>query len=104
MANINLAHIFVLGPLLIVIGSRRIELLTGKVVAALGAFIAVFHAYRAVKRWPEAVPWVNLFHLAVVGPALIALGLLADPPEYVGGTVIALGFAAIGYHLYRILA
>jgi hypothetical protein len=45
--------------------------------------------------------WVNLFHVLVVGPALLAYGLSGQ--RYLRELVLMLAFAAMGYHGYYLL-
>jgi hypothetical protein len=103
--GLSLAHIFIIAPLLIAIGSGRVPALSGYPVAALGGFIVLYHAYRAWGRWSGsgAVPWVNLFHALVIGPLLLAYGLVSPTPTYLGGAIVGLGFAAAGYHSWRLI-
>lgn len=94
---IHLAHILVLGPLLIAIGIGYIQ--PSLYVVALGAFIVLYHIYKMIAR--GSLSWVNAFHAAILGPLLIAYGLGA--PRFVREFILMGGIAAIGYHGYYAL-
>jgi hypothetical protein len=94
---LSLLHVFLFGPLLIYIGAGKP--MPSYVIVGLGAFIILFHAYKALRK--GGVPWINLIHVLLVGPALLAYGL--GGPGYVGELLLMLGFAAIGYHAYYLL-
>jgi hypothetical protein len=104
-AAIAIAHVLILGPLLIAIGlgygaSYRAA------VGFLGAFIVVYHAYKAYAKISAGVggAWINWIHVLIVGPALIAYGFTPSPPKYVEDLILMLGFAAVGYHGFNLLA
>jgi hypothetical protein len=91
---LSLAHILVLGPLLLAIGLNYVS---ANVTLGIGALIIVYHLYKyfATNRGS----WVNLFHILVVGPALIAAGAPSPSTQrWPRELVLMLGFAAIGYH------
>jgi hypothetical protein len=90
---IHIAHILILGPLLIAVGTGYIP--PSKYVSGLGIAITLYHVFRMFSR---GINWVNMFHALTVGPALIAYGLGA--PRYVSELTLILGIAAVGYHLY----
>ena len=90
---INLAHILILGPFLLAIGTGYI--LPSTYVTGAGIAIALYHVFKMSQK---GVNWVNMFHAIVVGPALIAYGVGA--PGYVRELILMLGIAAIGYHAY----
>ena len=103
-AIIHASHLVILGPLLIAIG---LGYFSGwpRLVAGLGIFIVLYHAWKTYAKWAAGKnPWVNLLHLLVVGPALIVEGSLSNPPRYVKEIILMLGFAAIGYHGYYLVA
>ena len=103
-AVLSLAHVFVLGPLLLAIGTGYVDAYP-MAIAALGAFIMVYHAWRGYGKYVAGVtPWVNAIHVLVVGPALFAKGWAAtDAPRWFNEVILMLGFAAIGYHAYRLV-
>jgi hypothetical protein len=91
---IQLAHILILGPLLIAIGVGYIQ--PSLYIVALGAFIALYHIYKMIAR--GSISWVNAFHAIILGPLLIYYGLGA--PRFVREFILMGGIAAIGYHAY----
>jgi hypothetical protein len=92
---VQLAHILLLGPLLIAIGINS-TYIPSWVPMALGIFVILYHAYKmTLAGWN----WVNLFHVCVVGPALVAATLIRPAREI----VLMLGIAAIGYHGYYLI-
>ncbi len=96
---VALIHVLFAGPLLVLIGLG----ITGPVprwtIAILGGVILLYHAMKAyMKMAAGASAWVNLIHVFVVGPLLIAEGALATPPRYVRELILMSGIAAIGYH------
>jgi hypothetical protein len=101
---LHLAHVFVLGPLLVAIGAGYVDAYP-MAVAALGAFITVYHAWRGYGKYAAGgVPWVNAIHALVVGPAIFAKGYTAEQsPRWNNEVILMLGFAAIGYHAYYLV-
>jgi hypothetical protein len=101
---LSLAHVFVLGPLLVAIGAGYVDAYP-MAVAALGAFITVYHAWRGYGKYAAGSSgiWINLIHTLVVGPAIFAKGWATDAPRWLNEVILMLGFAAIGYHAYRLV-
>ena len=101
---IHAAHLLILGPLLIAIGLGYLSAWP-YVVAGLGIFIVLYHAWKTYAKLAAGKnPWVNLIHLLVVGPFLIAEGTLNNPPRYIKEIIFMLGIAAVGYHGYYLAA
>ena len=97
---LQLAHLLVLGPMLIAIG---LGYGPATAIAGLGIFIILYHAYKAYVRYSAGqIPWVNLIHMLIVGPALVAKGFVTE--RYLNELILMLGFAAIGYHGYYLIA
>ena len=94
---LSLAHIFVLGPLLLAIGFNYVP---ANVTLGIGALVIVYHLY---KYFAVRQSWVNLFHVLVLGPALLAAGLIPSKQRWPRELVLMLGFAAIGYHAYYLV-
>jgi hypothetical protein len=94
---IHLAHILILGPLLIAVGTGYIA--PSNYVVGLGVGIILYHVFKMIQK---GLNWINLLHVAAVGPALIAYG--AGAPRYVRELILMLGIAAVGYHAYYMLA
>jgi hypothetical protein len=96
--------LLILGPLLIAIGLGYLTAWP-HVVAGLGIIIVLYHAWKTYSKWSAGKnPWVNLIHVLVVGPALIIEGTLSNPPRYVKEIIMMLGFAAVGWHGYYLVA
>lgn len=101
---LSLVHVFVLGPLLVAIGAGYANAYP-IAIAALGAFITMYHAWRGYSKYAAGVtPWVNVIHALIVGPALFTKGwAAADAPRWINEVILMLGFAAIGYHAYYLV-
>ena len=93
---IHVAHILVMGPFLLAVGTGYIPPST--YITGTGIGIALYHVFKMIQK---GINWVNLFHTVAVGPALIAYGMGA--PRYVRELILMLGIAAIGYHAYYLL-
>jgi hypothetical protein len=98
---LHIAHLLILGPFLLYIGvGYPISL---QAVAAVGIFVIIYQAYKTYQKYiGKESMWVNLFHVLVVGPALLAYGLSGQ--RYLRELILMLGFAAIGYHGYYLIA
>ena len=94
---LSLAHILLLGPLLLAIGFGYIPT---PVTLGVGAVVIAYHLY---KYFAVRAAWINLFHAFVLGPALLAAGAL-PAQRWPRELVLMLGFAAIGYHAYYLVA
>jgi len=94
---LHLLHILILGPLLLYIGLGYP--IAAWIVTLIGAIVIIYQGYKVVTHYlaKEAI-WVNLFHVLVVGPALVGYGLTEE--RYLRELIFMLGFAAIGYHGY----
>lgn len=103
---LSLVHVFAVVPLLAVIA--KTTWIPPLVVAAIGAFITVYHAYESyVKLRAGKAAWVNIIHAALVGPVLAYTGLarhLGDPPRWSSEVILMFAFAAAGYHTYYLIA
>lgn len=91
---IQLAHILILGPLLLAIGTGYIA--PSLYIVALGIVISAYHIYKMINR--GSISWVNAFHAAILGPLLVAYGLREE--RYIREFILMAGIAAIGYHGY----
>ena len=106
--TVHLLHMFVFGSLLIYVGIRRKQTPTWLfyILTFLGTIVTIYHSYMVYLAITEkkVLPWVNLFHIFVIAPLLISVGLLgADSPRYLFEFMLMLGFSAIGYHAYYLL-
>jgi len=97
---LHLAHLLILGPFLLYIGfGYPLPLQT---IAAVGIFVILYQTYKTYLHYVKNESlWVNLFHVLVVGPALLAYGLSGQ--RYLRELIFMLGFAAIGYHGYYLI-
>jgi len=97
---LHLAHLLILGPFLLYIGfGYPIPL---NAVAAVGIFVILYQSYKVYKHYiGKESMWVNLFHVLVVGPALLTYGLSGQ--RFARELVLMLAFAAMGYHGYYLL-
>lgn len=95
-AIVQLAHLLVLGPLLIAIGIGRGP--SPNLIAAFGIFIILYHAYKVYAKLTSGSKsvWVNLIHVLVVGPVLVVEGLYQ--PRWSREVILMFAAAAIGYH------
>lgn len=102
-ATINLIHLFILGPTLLLIGTGTTDnWIPRPAIAVLGALIILYHLYRLYGNYRAGKPgWVNLIHVLLVGPVLMAYGFTGS--RWTRETILMLAFAAIGYHGYYAL-
>jgi hypothetical protein len=106
--SLHLFHIFIIGSLLIYLGikQKQTPAWVFHILTFLGIFIVIYHSYRAYLAITEkkALPWINAFHIFVIAPLLISLGLLGtNSPRYLFEFMLMLGFSVIGYHAYYLL-
>jgi succinate dehydrogenase hydrophobic anchor subunit len=105
--QVHLAHITVIGPLLLYVGFAR-EDVPDAVFHALGIAAVTmlgYHAYRAYTKLKEnKSAWVNWIHIFLVAPLLLIVAYLKkDASRRYFEMLLLLGFAAVGYHgLYLI--
>ena len=94
---LHLMHILILGPFLLYIGMGYP--IPPWILIATGIIVILYQGYKAYVHYSqqEAI-WVNLFHVIIVGPALLAYGLTEE--RFLRELIFMLGFAAIGYHGY----
>ena len=97
---LHLLHILILGPFLLYVGLGYP--IATWIVTLVGAIVIVYQGYKVVTHYlaKESI-WVNLFHVLVVGPALLAYGLTEE--RVARELIFMLGFAAIGYHGYYLM-
>jgi hypothetical protein len=105
---LSLFHIFAVVPLFLYVAISRANIPTALYgfLLALGAFITLYHGYKAFTRFVSgsAYLWVNLIHMLFVGPLLIYIGYREkDTPRYAYELLALLGFAALGYHTYQLI-
>jgi Na+-transporting methylmalonyl-CoA/oxaloacetate decarboxylase beta subunit len=101
---VHLFHILIVGTLFLYVGikSTNTPVFMYPFLLGLGIFIILYHIYKTyIKLKANKNPWVNLFHIFVVGPLLIYIGYnKTATPKQAYEFLLMLGFAAIGYHGY----
>ena len=99
---VNLAHIFFSGPLLLYLGlkSQKPQFVY-YIILALGMLLSIYFVYEILMESPR--PWL-LIHLLIFFPLLIWCGIKKDKtPPIILSIFVAMGCAAIGYHLIKLL-
>lgn len=101
--GINLAHAFVTGPFLMYVGlARKRPSWVFHVLVAIGVLLALYFPYVIMTRKLSQYHVWLFIHLAIFIPLLIAIGVMKDrAPKILFSLVLAIGIAAIGYHLIR---
>jgi hypothetical protein len=105
---IALFHIFIIVPLLLFVGMRRINT-PDEVYHALliiGTVVLGYHLWRLSVKYRAAVSgqWVNLIHVALIAPLLIYIGAnKKETPRYAYELLMLTGFGALGYHLITLI-
>lgn len=101
MLYVQLAHIFFSGPLLLYLGLKSEKpIIVYHIVLALGLLLSIYFLYEILMEHPR--PWL-LIHLFIFFPLLIWCGIKKDKtPPIILSIFIALGCAAIGYHLIKL--
>jgi len=102
---IHLFHILIIGGFLLYIGIAKTNMpqFMYKVIFVLAILIILIHGYKAILKYGTAKSylWVNLFHMFIVAPVLLMIGLYGSKtPYYYFHFDLMLAFAAIGYHGY----
>lgn len=102
---IHLIHIIIIGSLLLYVGikGKTMPLFMYSILLVIGILILVAHGYSVISKYGQKNSdlWVNLFHIIIVAPVILAIGIKREQsPYYLFQFMIMLGFAAIGYHGY----
>jgi len=101
---VHLFHILFVGGLFLYVGTQRTSIpeFMYRLLFALGIIIFLYHAYRAYSKVSQGKnPWVNLIHMFIVAPVLLAIGTYGNTtPRYLFEILLMLGIAATGYHAY----
>lgn len=104
---VRIFHIAIVGALFLYVGIKRTEIPKWMFPAllALGAFIVLYHAYKAIDHIQhKKAYWVNLIHILLVGPLLIYIGYnREDTARMYFELLLMLCFAVVGYHGYYLL-
>jgi hypothetical protein len=101
---LHLFHIILIGGLFLYIGiqQKNMPLYMYNIILAIGIIILFYHSYKGYINFTKGKRiWINLFHITVVAPLLILIGLYKEnTPRYYYEYILMLAFAAIGYHGY----
>ena len=101
---VHLFHILIIGGLFLYIGIRKTNIpsFMYPILVGLGIILIIYHGYKSYKLFKLGkIPWINLFHVIIVAPLLIYIGLHGKKtPYYYFEFLLMLGFASIGYHGY----
>lgn len=92
----NLAHILVLGPLLLGIGFGYIP--PSQYIVGLGIGVLIYHIFMTLR---SGFNWMRAIHVLAVAPALIYFGYTGD--GHARDACTLLGGAAVAYHTARLL-
>jgi len=106
--GLYLFHIFIVFPLLFYIAFFRglVPPWVYHGLTVLGLVIIVYHLYKAVQRWKDKSPflWVNIMHIAFVGPLLVYIGKNDyNTPKWAFEVLALAAFAALGYNIYQLI-
>lgn len=103
---VHLFHILIVGGLFLYVSIKRDSSpkFIFNLLFILGIVIIIYHTYKSyIKLSKNANPWVNLFHIFIVAPLIIYIGLKGnDTKRLYFELLLMLAFAAIGYHTYYI--
>lgn len=105
---IHLIHLVVIGSFLLYVGIVKTNMpsFMYTVLFITSILIVIAHGYLAISLYnkPKSYLWVNLFHIFIVAPVLLMIGLNGvKTPRYYFQLILMLGFAAIGYHGYYLV-
>ena len=102
---VQLLHIFIFGPFLIYVGIKQPpQDFIYYILLALGiAVIVVFIVNMIRERTKNFFGWL-LWHIIIISGILLWCGIQkTKSPHIIFALLIALGFAAIGYHATRLI-
>jgi len=104
---VHLFHIFFIGGLFLYVGiiKNNIPGFLYNFLLILGIFILIFHSYKTfIKLKDGKNPWINYFHIFLIAPLIIYIGLNREKTErYYYELLLMLAFADIGYHTYYLI-
>jgi hypothetical protein len=105
---LSLFHLLFVVPLFLGVGFFRSQIpyWLYHLILIIGISIALYHGYRLLMRMRKGsnYAWVNAFHLLLVAPLLIYIGIKKyDTPRAAYELLLISGFGAAGYHLYNII-
>lgn len=104
---VHLFHIFLIGGLFLYVGlvKNNIPSFLYYFLILLGIFIIVYHLYKIfIKLKDGKNPWINYFHIILVAPLLIYIGINREKTERFNyELLLMLAFSVIGYHSYYLI-
>lgn len=108
-AIVNYTHIILSAPLFIYIGYRDGQVQSWIYALALYTGIAVllYHAYLTVKNYQSgnSMYIVNLFHVLVIAPLLIYVGIKKEETSYPIPTLMfILGIGALVHYVKKVIS
>jgi hypothetical protein len=106
---LSIFHILFVAPFFLAIAFMRSQMAEWmyNVILVTGILILFYHAYKFFIRWQARSSglWINAIHVALVAPLLIYIGYTKKDTPRAGYELAAMtGFAALGYHLYSLIA
>lgn len=101
---ISLVHVFITGPLFIYIGlTKPINMIYYYILLLLAVIIVLAFIYRYLYKQLYAWLYVHLLLFASLLFSIFYLKIMnKEVPYYLYSFLIAIGIAAIGYHLIKI--
>jgi hypothetical protein len=105
---ISLFHIFAVVPFFLYIALSRANTsqTVYKIAFVVGIFLILYHGYKSLLKFRAGSQslWVNLFHVLLVGPLLVYIGLMEQQTPRAAYELLAIaGFGAGGYHIYNLV-
>ena len=101
---VHLFHILIIGSLFLYVGIQKtkIPFWLYTVLFYLGFLLIIYHGYKTyVKLSAGKNPWINLFHIFIVAPVLIYIGVKGiKTPDSAYQLLLMLAFTVIVYHGY----
>ena len=102
---IQLFHIFIFGPFLIYVGiTQPPQDFVYYILLALGILVIVLFTLKMIREHNNNVLGWLLWHVIIISGLLLWCGIQkTKSPHIIFALLIALGFAAIGYHGLRLI-
>ena len=101
---VHLFHIFFIGGLFLYVGIGRNKIYNFiyNFLIILGIFVIIYHLYKVIIKLKDGKnPWINYFHIILVAPLIIYIGIHREKTErYYYELLLMLAFSVIGYHTY----
>jgi len=104
---VHLFHILIVGGLFLYVGINQTKIFNFiyTVLIVLSIVIFIYHGYKVYLKCKEGKSYlINLFHMGVVAPLLLYIGLNGDKTKrFYFELLLMLGFTVIGYHGYYMI-